>query len=263
MDPQVRSGAPPMKLQALDPRKTLARHLDRSRRVGCRMTLQERQGLGLLLGRRGDLSRRPAGRHFAQSVDVRLQRIAVIGGDQNRRRRRVGRRDVAGRAQHGAIAGAICVARIQHVAHDRIDPRRIVMGDRQPRFRPHVEPGEKPALLENPVPQPGQVLAISGGVEGRQIGSAERGPLGLSPDRIAADRGRAEPLRRAPKRARQDDAARMKAVGAGPLDVQRVEQRQQGIGEVGNLRTAGQRIGLAETRRVGRDDGEMLRPARH
>ncbi len=195
---------------------------------------------------------------------MRLQRIAVIGGYQHRRRGRVGRGNIAAGAQHRAIARAIGIARIQHLHHRSVHARQVGMGDAQPRRVAHIEPREEPALLQHPVPQPGQVLAIIGGMPFGQVRLPEQRHLLRRPDRIAAHREAAEQVGMPLERSDKDDAARMEAVGRAPLHPQRRHELRQRIGEIVDLGgVIAQRVALAETGRIGRDAGKVRAPRFH
>ena len=212
---------------------------------------------------RVDLPRLPPRGHLAEPVDMRLERVAMIRRNHDRRRDRTDRGNVARRLEHGTVARAIGVARIEHFHDNRMDLGRIVGWERESCSVTHVEPGEHPALFENAIPQPDEVFAIGRGHERRQVRFAEDAHFLGRPDGIAADREAAEPLRIALQCSDEDDASRMKAIGVHFPKPQRVEQRNVRGGEIVDARRSRQRVGLSEPRRIGRDAGEMCAPLRH
>ena len=86
--------------------------------------------------------------------------------------------------------------------------------------------------------------------------------LGI-PDRIAAHRQRPEPLRLALQCGDEDNPPRMEAIGRAGAEAECVDCLAQRIGKIGDLGGAGQRVGLAEARRIGRNTGEMFGPLAH
>lgn len=231
---RIRAAHPaPVDQSAIQLQPTLAFRFRQGWAVGARCTfLQERQALFPVPGRRVDLPGAPACGHFSQSVDMFVQRVAVICRNKDGRRLGIGVGNVARRAQHRTVACAIGVASIQHF-HDRLlHPRQIGMGHGQARFLARVEPGEEPALLQHAVPEPGQVLAIGRRMPFRQVAFTEQRHLFRRPDGVSADCQRTQQMRVALEHRDQDDPAQMEAVGADRAGAQGFHELRQPIGEI-------------------------------
>lgn len=94
------------------------------------------------VGRGGDRFGTPAWRHVPQTCDMGLQWIAIIGRDQHGHGFDIGCGNIARGPKNRAIAGAIGIAAVQHVADDGIGFHRIVMGHADAGSVPHIEPGK-------------------------------------------------------------------------------------------------------------------------
>ena len=220
-------------------------------------------GSGLVIGR-ADLAGRPARRHCAQPVDMGLHWITIIGGDQDRGRRAVGRGNVARGGKNGGVAVAEAVPGVEDLHDDVMDPRRIVVRVAHPGLVAGIVPGEEPGLLQDPVPGPYQVLAIGQWQEGRSVIGTKGGLFRFGPDTIAPGGDPAEPVRVALQRGDQDDRTRVEAIGRDPLQSQGGDELDNGIGIIVDVGGGlGEWFRLAKAGSIRGDAGEVRTPALH
>ena len=162
-------------------------------------------------------------------------------------------------AERRLVGDAVAVPRQQEVRRDPVQDRGPGHVDGEPGRGSLAVPGEEGQLIADAGPEPGDMAAVPGGAEGRQVARHQLLHLLRREGGAAVEHDAAHTLRAEVRELDGDGGPGVAAEEGDALQAKAIHHFLERVGVVRDLRPVQvQRIGAAIARRVGCDDGEAL-----